>query len=200
MKHLTFVILFILYLNPFQANAQFVSLFNGKDLSNWTIHGTEKWYVENGELVCESGPDKQYGYLSTNKAYKNFTLELMFKQEANGNSGVFFRSSIEGTKINGWQVEVAPINDHSGGIYESYGRGWLIQPKAEDEKWLKTGEWNKMKITVQGDEVTTWLNGHQMVYLKDDKIGKGTGFIALQIHDGGGIKVRWKKIRIKEIQ
>jgi len=200
MKHLTFVILFILYLNPFQANAQFVSLFNGKDLSNWTIHGTEKWYVANGELVCESGPDKQYGYLSTNKAYKNFTLELMFKQEANGNSGVFFRSSIEGTKISGWQVEVAPLNDHSGGIYESYGRGWLIQPKAEDEKWLKTGEWNKMKITVQGDEVTTWLNGHQMVYLKDEKIGKGTGFIALQIHDGGGIKVRWKKIRIKEIQ
>ena len=200
MKHLTFVILFILYLNPFQANAQFVSLFNGKDLSNWTIHGTEKWYVANGELVCESGPDKQYGYLSTNKAYKNFTLELMFKQEANGNSGVFFRSSIEGTKISGWQVEVAPLNDHSGGIYESYGRGWLIQPKAEDEKWLKTEEWNKMKITVQGDEVTTWLNGHQMVYLKDEKIGKGTGFIALQIHDGGGIKVRWKKIMIKEIQ
>ena len=42
-------------------------LFNGKDLSGWTIHGTEKWYVENKELVCESGPDKQYGYLSTDK-------------------------------------------------------------------------------------------------------------------------------------
>jgi len=193
------VVLFIWAFN-LNATAQNKSIFNGKDLTNWTIHGTEKWYVENGELVCESGPDKQYGYLSTNKAYKNFTLELMFKQEANGNSGIFFRSSIEGTKISGWQVEVAPINDHSGGIYESYGRGWLIQPKADDEKWLKTGEWNKMKITVQGDEVTTWLNGHQMVYLKDEKIGKGTGFIALQIHDGGGIKVRWKKIRIKEIQ
>ncbi len=181
-----------------QVKAQYVSLFNGKDLSNWTIHGTEKWYVEKGKLVCESGPDKQYGYLSTNKEYKNFTLELKFKQEANGNSGVFFRSSIEGTKISGWQVEVAPLNDHTGGIYESYGRGWLIQPKAEDEKWLKTGKWNTLKIMVKGNEVTTWLNGHQMVYLKDEKIGKGTGFIALQIHDGGGIKVRWKMIRIKE--
>lgn len=181
-----------------QVKAQYVSLFNGRDLSNWTIHGTEKWYVDKGKLVCESGPDKQYGYLSTNKAYKNFTLELKFKQEANGNSGVFFRSSIEGTKISGWQVEVAPLNDHTGGIYESYGRGWLIQPKTEDEKWLKSGKWNTLKITVKGDEVTTWLNGHQMVYLKDEKIGKGTGFIALQIHDGGGIKVRWKKIKIKE--
>ena len=35
-------------------------IFNGKDLTGWTVHGTEKWYVDKGELVCESGPDKQY--------------------------------------------------------------------------------------------------------------------------------------------
>ena len=178
-----------------------VDLFNGKDITGWTINGTEKWYVDsNHELVCESGPDKQYGYLSTNKHYKNFVLTLQFKQEANGNSGVFFRSSIEGVKISGWQVEVAPINLHTGGIYESYGRGWLIQPKPEDEAELKPGEWNTMKIKVLNDEVITWLNNHQMVYLKDEKIGQGEGFIALQIHDGGGIKVRWKNIRIQELK
>ena len=176
-----------------------VSLFNGKDLSGWKIHGTEKWFVENGDLVCESGPDKQYGYLSTNKTYKNFELTLEFKQEANGNSGVFFRSSIDGVKISGWQCEVAPIDHHTGGIYESYGRGWLIQPDSTKEKYLKTGKWNKLKLRVVGDEVTTWLNGHQMIYIIDEKIGAGNGFIALQIHDGGGIKVRWKKIMIKEL-
>ncbi len=176
-----------------------VSLFNGKDLTGWTIHGTEKWFVENSELICESGPDKQYGYLSTNKTYKNFELTLEFKQEANGNSGVFFRSSIDGVKISGWQCEVAPVNHHTGGIYESYGRGWLIQPDSTHEKYLKTGKWNKMKLKVVGDEVTTWLNGHQMIYIKDEKIDAGNGFIALQIHDGGGIKVRWKKIKIKEM-
>lgn len=174
-------------------------IFNGKDLTGWTVHGTEKWYVENKQLVCESGPEKNYGYLSTNKAYKNFELTLQFKQEANGNSGVFIRSSIEGVKINGWQVEVAPVDHHTGGVYESYGRGWLIQPKPEDEKHLKTGAWNDLKIRVVNDEITTWLNGHQMIYLKDDKIGKGEGFIALQIHDGGGIKVRWKNMKIKEL-
>lgn len=173
------------------------SLFNGKDLSGWTVHGTEKWYVDNGELVCESGPDAAYGYLSTNEKYKNFELTLQFKQEANGNSGVFFRSSIEALKISGWQVEVAPLNGHTGGIYESYGRGWLIQPKPADEQWLKPGEWNTLKIKVIDDEVTTWLNGHQIVFLEDEKIGRGEGFIALQIHDGGGIKVRWRDIRIK---
>lgn len=179
---------------------KFTSIFNGKDLTGWTIHGTEKWYVENNLLVCESGPDKKYGYLSTNKNYKNFELKLQFKQEADGNSGVFIRSSIDGTKISGWQVEVAPQNLHTGGIYESYGRGWLIQPRPEDEKWLKMGKWNTMKILVDGDEVTSWLNGHKMVYLKDEKIGAGEGFIALQIHDGGGIKVKWKNIRIKELK
>ena len=176
-----------------------ISIFNGKDLSGWTINGTEKWYVEKGKLVCESGPDKQYGYLSTNKNYKNFELTLQFKQEANGNSGVFFRSSIEGVKISGWQCEVAPINLHTGGIYESYGRGWLRQPNPLHEKYLKTGKWNTLKLLVTGDEVTTWLNGHMMVGMKDEKIGAGNGFIALQIHDGGGIKVIWKNIKIKEL-
>ena len=196
---LLFLGLFLLGINCYAQNFQ--SIFNGKNLNGWKNNGTEKWYVNStGELVCESGPDKQYGYLSTNKQYKNFELKLNFKQEANGNSGVFVRSGIEGTKIIGWQVEIAPQNLHTGGIYESYGRGWLIQPKPEDEKWLQMGKWNTMKILVNGDEITSWLNGHKMVYFKDEKIGKGEGFIALQIHDGGGIKVKWKNIRIRELR
>ncbi len=127
------------------AKPRFKKLFNGKDLKGWTKHGTENWYVENGELVCESGPDKKYGYLSTDKAYQNFILDLNFKLEANGNSGVFIRSGIEGTKISGWQIEVAPPDHHTGGIYESYGRGWLIQPKPEDEKILKGDDWDNLR-------------------------------------------------------
>ncbi len=192
------VLLFVAVATAFLLSAQ-EKIFNGKDLTGWTIHGTEKWYVKKGELVCESGPDKGYGYLSTNQAYKNFELTLRFRQEANGNSGVFIRSSIEGVKISGWQVEVAPAGHHTGGIYESYGRGWLIKPKPEDEKYLKVGKWNKLKIRVVNDEITTWLNGHEMINLKDEMIGKGEGFIALQIHDGGGIKVRWKDIRVNKL-
>ena len=172
------------------------TLFNGKDLSGWKIYGTEKWYVDKGELICESGPDKQYGYFATENEYKDFELTLEFFQESNGNSGVFFHSSIEGTKVTGWQAEVAPLNSHTGGIYESYGRGWLIQPKPELESFLKTGEWNKMKVVVSGNKVTTWLNDQQMITLEDAKIGSVSGKIALQIHDGGGVKVRWRNIVI----
>jgi hypothetical protein len=175
-------------------------LFNGKDLAGWKIYGTEKWYAENGELVCESGPDKQYGYLATDKEFKNFELSVEFKQESNGNSGIFFHSSIDGTKITGWQAEVAPLSHpFTGGIYESYGRGWLIKPEPEKAKFLKEGDWNVMKVRVNGDEVTTWLNGEQMVSLQDEKIGATQGRIALQIHDGGGVKVRWRNLLISEL-
>lgn len=200
MKSISFIlVLSMLAVSAFSQKVK--SLFNKKDLSGWTINGTEKWYVDKGELVCESGPDKKYGYLSTNSLYKNFVLDLDFKQEANGNSGVFIRSTIKGVDINGWQVEVAPLNLHTGGIYESMpgGRQWLIQPKPEDEAVLKPEKWNHLRIQAIGDKVTSWLNGKQMVYLQDEKIGSRNGFIALQIHSGGGIKVRWKNIRIKEL-
>ncbi len=176
------------------------SLFNGENLDGWVQYGDEKWYVEDGLLICESGPKAEYGYLSTKEFYDNFELTLEFMQEADGNSGVFFKSTFEGTKVTGWQVEVAPPGKHSGGIYESYGRGWLIKPNPEKESALKMGEWNKMTISVMGPRVTTWLNGVQMVEFTDDKIGAGKGAIALQIHDGGGIKVKWRNIKIKTVQ
>ena len=176
-----------------------VSLFNGKNLDGWIIYGTEKWYVEDGELICESGPYKDYGYLGTNKYFDDFILELDFKQEDNGNSGVFFRSTVDGVKVKGWQVEVAPPGYHSGGIYESYGRGWLIKPDQSKDSIVKMGEWNKMKIKVYGDEVTTWINENQMIKIKDSIIGLGKGGVALQIHDGGGIKVKWKNINLTKL-
>jgi hypothetical protein len=185
--------------NKINTSQEGKSLFNGEDLSGWKVHGTEKWYVEDGELVCESGPDEEYGYLATNESFKDFELELDFKQEADGNSGVFIRSSLDGTKISGWQVEVAPPGNDTGGIYESYGRGWLEKIPDEKEDILKPGEWNHMKIRVVGDSVTTWLNGQQMVAISDEKIGDAEGSVALQIHSGGGIKVRWKNINIKEL-
>jgi len=187
-----------LILTTFSLTAQ-ESLFNGKNLDGWNIHGTELWYVENGILICESGPDKGYGYLSTEKFYDDFDLTVEFKQEANGNSGVFIRSTFEGTKVSGWQVEVAPPGSDTGGVYESYGRGWLIKPDKEKDKVLKMGKWNKMRIRVVGNQIQSWLNGTSMISLEDEMIGKGKGSIALQIHDGGGIKVRWRNLLVNEL-
>ena len=196
MKKLLLNLIFISSINNISGQ---IELFNGKNLDGWKIHGTELWYVEDGLLVCESGPDNEYGYLSTEKFYDDFELTLEFKQEADGNSGVFIRSTVEGTKVSGWQVEVAPPGNNTGGVYESYGRGWLIKPEKEKDKALKMGEWNKMRVRVKGDKIKSWLNGTQMISLKDKKIGQGKGSIALQIHDGGGIKVRWRNLLVTQL-
>jgi hypothetical protein len=182
-----------------QQNTESVSLFNGVDLSGWTIHGTEKWYVEDGDLVCENGSDNEYGYLSTDEYYDDFVLTLEYKQESNGNSGVFFRSTLDGIIINGWQVEISPPGHDTGGIYESYGRGWLIKPDPIKDKSLKYGDWNSMKIMVKGDNVKTWLNGVEMIHIKDQKIGEGKGSIALQIHAGDDVKIRWRNIKLEKL-
>ena len=197
--YLSFLLISLLFSCTENQKFETISLFNGENLDGWIIYGTEKWYVEDYELVCESGPDKEYGYLGTEENFDDFILTLQFKQENNGNSGVFFRSSVDGTKVKGWQVEVAPPGLHSGGIYESYGRGWLIKPDSAKDSVVKMGEWNSMKIKVISDEVKTSINGTEMIKIKDSIIGKGIGGVALQIHDGGGIKVRWKNLKIQKL-
>ena len=102
-------------------------------------------------------------------------------------------------KVHGWQCEVAPKNCDTAGIYESYGRGWLVQIPEEKESILKEGDWNTLRLRVEGDHVQTWLNGEAMVDIHDAKIGAAQGRIALQIHDGGGIKVQWRNLKLTEL-
>ena len=86
----------------------------------------------------------------------------------------------------------------TGGIYESYGREWLIKPDPKNEN-LNYGDWNLMKIMIKGDDVKTWLNGVEMVSLSDKLIGQGKGSIALQIHSSDDMKVRWRNIKLEDL-
>jgi len=182
-------------------------LFNGRNLHGWEAYGTELWYVEDGLLVSESGPDAEYGYLGTRKYYDDFDLTLEFKQEANGNSGVFFRSWVPtGVIVSGWQCEIAPPRVRDGvslsqtaGIYESYGRGWIARITPDKGNVLQMGEWNTMRIVAKGDQITTWLNGTEMIDLTDELVGRGQGRILLQIHDGGGIRVLFRNMKITQL-
>ncbi len=171
-----------------------VDLFNGKDLQGWVPYGTELFYVDaEGNLVLESGPDKEYGYLGTREYYDDFDCTFEFNEAADGNSGFFFRSVVfPPVKVNGWQVEIAPKGLWSGGIYESYGRGWLFQPPVEH----LTDGWNKMRVKAVGDNVTVWLNDVEVTNLTDPAFAKNQGRIALQIHSGGGIKVMFRNMKL----
>ena len=178
-----------------------VSLFNGKDLTGWELFGSMRVSVDNeGNLVTQNGEDLQYGYLGTREYYKDFDLTVEFKQESNGNSGLFFHSFVHGgyesNVVNGWQCEVAPKGSDTGGIYESYGRGWLVQIPDEKEEYLKEGEWNTLRLRVEGNKVQTWLNGQPMIEIDDELIGSKTGRIMLQIHDGNNITVKWRNFNL----
>lgn len=181
-----------------------VSLFNGKDLTGWELFGSMRVSVdEEGNLVTENGEDLKYGYLGTREYYKDFDLTVEFKQNSNGNSGLFFHSFVHGgyqsNVVNGWQCEVAPKGCDTGGIYESYGRGWLVQIPEEKEEILKEGEWNTLRLRVQGNLVQTWLNGNPMIEIEDELIGSKTGRIMLQIHDGNNIKVLWRNFTLTHL-
>lgn len=181
-----------------------VSLFNGKDLSGWKKNGEERWVVEQGTILCESTANK-YGYLTTEKTYRDFTLRLKFKGEAAGNSGVFLHSRVlgidpqHGPDIEGMQVEVDPnVGKHTGGLYESGGRGWVAMPTAEGEQALKPGEWNDLEVSAHGAHIVTQLNGIKIVDFTDSSPQFTDGVIGLQIHTGGGVKMRWKDIYINQ--
>ena len=181
-----------------------VPLFNGKDLTGWHKNGDEKWVVEDGTILCESTANK-YGYLTTEKTYRDFRLRLKFKGEAAGNSGVFFHSHItgidpqHGPDIEGMQVEVDPnVGKHTGGLYESGGRGWVAMPTAEGEQALKPSEWNDLEVIAEGVHVVTRLNGVKIADFTDGASKFNDGVIGLQIHTGGGVKMRWKDIYILE--
>jgi hypothetical protein len=186
------------------AAAGWTPLFNGQDLGGWRNYGEERWVVDQGTILCESAANK-YGYLATEKTYRDFDLRLKFKGEAPGNSGVFLRSKIlgidpeHGPDIQGMQVEVDPApGKHTGGLYESGGRGWVSTPSEEAEKVLKTGEWNELEVQANTNHILTTLNGTKMVDFTDASPKFTEGVIALQIHTGGGVKVRWKDIEIRE--
>jgi hypothetical protein len=183
-----------------QDNPAWIALFNGRDLSGWQEHGQEKWTVEDGEILGEA-LTQAYGYLATTKTYKNFELRAKFKGEGTGNSGIFYHSTLQGVDIKGVQVEVDPIpGNHTGGLYESGGRGWLVKPGPEGEAALKPGEWNDISFSVIGNRVVTFLNGVRAVDYRDPAPRYFDGVIALQLHSGGEGRMRFKDLYIREIE
>jgi hypothetical protein len=186
---------------PKPPGEDWVPLFNGKDLSGWVEIGKEKWVVENG-TIHGLAISKAYGYLKTEKNYKDFHLSLHFKCEGDGNSGVFFRVDFKpGTPdvTQGPQFEVdCTLGRHTGGIYD-VGRQWIVWPAPEKETVVRRGEWNEYLLKVEGNRYISILNGVQMVDFTDPKPKAEDGGIALQLHSGGQGNMRFREIYIRDL-
>lgn len=174
------------------------NLFNGKNLNGWSILGKEKWYIKEGLLICETISKKDFGYLVTDKKYKNFKLSLDFKYETIGNSGVFLHSNFENKNANSWQVEIGPPGHKIGGIHKS-SEGWLAIPDISKDSILKMDKWNTLKIILENDQLTSWLNGIKMSSVIDPELNDTSGNIALQIRDENA-KIKWRNIHIVELK
>ena len=124
------------------AGEDWVQIFNGKNLTGWVEVGKEKWTVEDGEIKGEAA-SKAYGYLMSDKDYKDFHLSLKFKCVGDGNSGLFYHVAFKpGTPdvSRGLQFEIdCRIGQHTGGIYGD-GRNWIVWPSPENELTVRKSD------------------------------------------------------------
>lgn len=185
-----------------------VSLFNGKDLSGWKkLNGKAEYHIEGDAIVGVSQLNTPNTFLTTEKYYTDFILEVEVKVHPLLNSGIQIRSNsmkeYRDGRVHGYQVEIDPSKRaYSGGIYDEARRGWLY-PLADNPRGreaFKGGQWNKYHIEAVGNELRVWVNGVNTANLVDDMTAKG--FICLQVHSIGnkeqaGTEVRWRNIRIK---
>ncbi|MCE5308125.1 MAG: DUF1080 domain-containing protein [Acidobacteriales bacterium] len=178
-----------------------VSLFNGKDLSGWTKIGNEEWLVQDG-IIHGKAITREYGYLQTDKAYKDFQLSLKFRCVGDGNSGVFFHVAFKpGTAdvSSGMQFEVdCAINRHTGGVYDNK-RAWIVWPSPENETVVRQGDWNEYLLKVDGNRYVARLNGVQVLDFTDPKPNALDGPIALQLHSGGRGDMMFKDILVRDL-
>ncbi|AGA29371.1 3-keto-disaccharide hydrolase [Singulisphaera acidiphila] len=176
---------------------EFKALFNGKDLSGW-VTPTDKtlFSVESGEIVGRTkGNLKKNEFLVTEKPYGDFVLKAKVKLR-NHNSGIQFRSKrANDGAVSGPQADVA--EGYWGLLYEERGRGILEQfDKKKAEELIKKNDWNEFVIAAKGDHVTIDINGTRVIDRVDPEFAK-EGIIALQVHTGEPMEVRYKDLEIK---
>ena len=193
------------------SEVDWLPLFNGEDLSGWTrLGGSADYEVRNGVITGISVAGTPNTFLTTDRTWDNFILELDVRVDSLLNSGVQIRSNslpdYQNGRVHGYQVEIDPSDRAwSGGIYDEGRRGWLasLQGRPVAQRAFRQGQWNHYRIEARGDHIRTWVNGVLAADLIDSMTAEG--FIGLQVHsisdpDLAGRTVEWRNIRIREIE
>ena len=193
------------------------NLFDGTSTTGWRRYGSDKpvkgWQAIGGELVRVS----RAGDLITEQQYSDFELQLEWKVEPGGNSGIFFRADESERYIFLTAPEMQILDDakHKDGkdTLTSAGANYALHP-APRGVVNAAGEWNHARLKVVGNQVTHWLNHQQIVSytlgsedwqrrVANSKFAKwpkyGTlkrGHIGLQDH---GDRVAFRNIQIRDL-
>jgi len=188
-------------------NLPWVNLTDGNTLDGWNIKGGKATYeVEDGVIKGTTVSNTPNTFLTTNKNYDDFILELDYKVDSTMNSGIQIRSNslpyYRDGVVHGYQIEIDPSKrGWSAGIYDEQRRKWLttLDGNREAQKAFKQNEWNHYRIEAIGDTIKTWINNVPAAHLIDGKTH--SGFIGLQVHSINNTKdqgktVMWKNIKI----
>jgi hypothetical protein len=186
-------------------NDGFVQMFNGKDLAGWNSGGN--WVVEKGNIITlkprpgERGWSRYKDYLTTDRKYGNFVLDLEFKFNAKGNSGVFMRiGDLKNHVTSGFEVQI--LDTHGKKKFGAHDCGGVIGTSAPSKMMVKTaGEWNRYTITVKDSQLKVILNG---VQIQDLDLSKSKlkdrpakGYISFQDE---AKRIWYRNVRIKELK
>lgn len=194
------------------------ALFDGTSLSGWHNYDTPGkpvtgWSAENGLLVRTG----EGGDLTTDRQYANFELELEWKVEKGGNSGIIYRidHAAEKTYMSGPEMQILDDAVHADGKnpLTAAGANFALHPTVPGFN-KGAGQWNAVRLVVAGTHVEHWLNGKRVVayelgsadwearrtaskFASAEKYGRATrGHIALQDH---GDRVYFRNVRIREL-
>ena len=179
-------------------SANWKPLLDGRTLAGWHPVGDGQWTVEDGAFVGRANNEKLYGLLVSDKTFRDATVRFKFKC-LSGDSGFYIRTIIkEPEQANGLQIQVGRVKSGVGGIYESYGRGWVSKPAdALEASYTKDDQWNEMVIDAHGGNVVVTVNGVKSAELRDDP-SRAEGHFALQMHSGCVMHVMFKDLEIRE--
>ncbi|MEI7420661.1 MAG: DUF1080 domain-containing protein [Prolixibacteraceae bacterium] len=195
-KYILLLVVFFLAFSSTSEAKKWKSLFNGKDLTGWTVHGKAKWSVENGILVGVGG----MGHIYTDAVCTNFEAKGMFRISsdpgAKSNSGFYFRCNPPDDNIDGFPRGYEAQICHNQDAYT----GWLWKPGTPTGKatelLTKDNEWFEYQIKMVGEHIEFRING-KLVMTYDDKEYK-SGHFAIQGHNPG-MKIEAKELYYQEL-
>ncbi|GAB4040728.1 DUF1080 domain-containing protein [Spirosoma gilvum] len=192
-----------------QSTVKAVSLFDGKTLNGWkTVDPAQAswWSVKDSVIHSGDGIKKipENTYLHTLKEYGDFEFRCLFRLYGDPktgmiNSGIQYRSIIEGTKIIGYQADIG--NGYWGDLYDEHRREKLVGGDLRTLKHiLKEDGWNSYIIRCKGNHHELYINGVKTCdYIEQDSKIPKKGVIAVQIHSGGVAQVEFRDLTINEL-
>ncbi|TDG14101.1 DUF1080 domain-containing protein [Seongchinamella unica] len=187
----------------FQVEEGYRLLYDGDSLAGWRVIGGESTFEADGDAIKGVHGPGENTFLRTEKTFADFNLRMQMRWDEPGNSGVLFRAQQRESdgRAYGYQYEL----DHSerswsGGIYDEARRGWLytLEHDQAAREAIRLDDWNDIEIEARGSKLQTWLNGVPVATVID--AFDAEGFIALQVHAGDIGVMRWRHIRIRELE